>query len=695
MRTVLVVIVALTLVCFGGMTAWASPALLDSSFYGGAGDQLVGWGGAPIAVGGNGLYTCGYGLWSGVGYPSIGLHYGLPSGQQPVWSRYWPSATSTSLGYEVFSGVTATDEGVYFGGYSYQTSDGVGDKEDKSVLIKYDLNGSYQWAAKPNFYSYRGGESFNAVTNAVEPIIGRVVYAGGHAQANGVNFTALVAKYDAAGNMLWWRPVGDTSGYHQNSVMGIATLGDNVYAAGPDNWTRRTWDPTGVISFSHAKLWKCTPSGTSVNIATYSAAPALAYGQSIATQGNSIYVAGHVVPGPNGGFDALILKYDESGNLLWHKEWGGSGDEQASGIAADSTGVYVVGHTTSFGAGGEDAFLIVLDPLTGGVTSSTFYGGAYNDRARGCVLAGSELYVSGSSKSFSYGGNIIGQDDMMLLRYALANMADQTITFDAVDEKTFGDADFTVSATASSGLPVTFTASGDCTVTPTGTVHITGAGSGMITAHQAGDANYNAATDVPQIFTISKAEATVTVNGYTGVYDGAAHGATGTATGVNGEDLSSLLDLGAKFTDIPGGTANWIFAGDVNHNPVSGSVNIAITFKGNSGILQPVNQDYSSVFKQGSTIPLKFKVYDNNNMSVGPLPNVVSSFNLNVWSNGTVSDVNEPTNSTTSDTAFRWSSTDQQWIFNLSTKSLVKGNTYQGTITLIDGSTIIFRFGLK
>ena len=51
----------------------------------------------------------------------------------------------------------------------------------------------------------------------------------------------------------------------------------------------------------------------------------------------------------------------------------------------------------------------------------------------------------------------------------------QTITFGALSNKTFGDADFTVGATSSSGLAVTFTASGSCTVTGT-SVHLTGAG---------------------------------------------------------------------------------------------------------------------------------------------------------------------------------------------------------------------------
>src|SRR5207247_2535262 len=88
---------------------------------------------------------------------------------------------------------------------------------------------------------------------------------------------------------------------------------------------------------------------------------------------------------------------------------------------------------------------------------------------------------------------------------------DQTITFGALSGKTFGDADFSVSASASSGLVVSFTAGAtdQCTVTGT-SVHLTGAGSCTITAHQAGDGNYNAAPDVPQTFAIAKSDQTIT-----------------------------------------------------------------------------------------------------------------------------------------------------------------------------------------
>jgi subtilisin family serine protease len=77
----------------------------------------------------------------------------------------------------------------------------------------------------------------------------------------------------------------------------------------------------------------------------------------------------------------------------------------------------------------------------------------------------------------------------------------QTITFDPIEAKTIGDSDFLVSARASSGLPVSFTADGVCTVTGI-TVHLFKAGACTITAFQVGDATYKRAPSVSQSFLI-------------------------------------------------------------------------------------------------------------------------------------------------------------------------------------------------
>jgi hypothetical protein len=102
------------------------------------------------------------------------------------------------------------------------------------------------------------------------------------------------------------------------------------------------------------------------------------------------------------------------------------------------------------------------------------------------------------------------------------------------------------------------------------------AGTATASYEFAGDTNHTASSD-STTFLINKANAMVTAQGYTGVYDGLAHGASGTAVGVKGEPLAGL-SLGTTFTNVPGGTAQWAFTDQTgNYKNQSGDAVIAIT----------------------------------------------------------------------------------------------------------------------
>ncbi|MFN8542283.1 MAG: S8 family serine peptidase, partial [Thermomicrobiales bacterium] len=125
------------------------------------------------------------------------------------------------------------------------------------------------------------------------------------------------------------------------------------------------------------------------------------------------------------------------------------------------------------------------------------------------------------------------------------NQASQTINFGPLGNKTFGAANFTVSATATSGLTVSFAASGNCTVTGT-TVALTGAGSCTITASQAGNGTYGPAPNVPQSFTIAKADPAITWANPAAIAYGTALSAT---------QLNATANVPGTFVyDPPGGT---------------------------------------------------------------------------------------------------------------------------------------------
>jgi hypothetical protein len=92
---------------------------------------------------------------------------------------------------------------------------------------------------------------------------------------------------------------------------------------------------------------------------------------------------------------------------------------------------------------------------------------------------------------------------------ALAELIDQTITFDPIADRTYGDPSFTPSATASSGLPVSFSASGSCFFFG-GVVYITSGGFCTVTASQPGGLNFNPAPDVSRTFAIARVRQSIT-----------------------------------------------------------------------------------------------------------------------------------------------------------------------------------------
>ena len=123
---------------------------------------------------------------------------------------------------------------------------------------------------------------------------------------------------------------------------------------------------------------------------------------------------------------------------------------------------------------------------------------------------------------------------------AVTGGATQTITFNTLPNVTYGVAPITLAATASSGLPVSYTVTGPATVSGS-TLTVTGAGSVTVTANQAGNTNYSAATAVAQSFTVAKAALTVTATNASIVYGQTIPTFTYTSTGFVNGDGSNVL----------------------------------------------------------------------------------------------------------------------------------------------------------
>jgi hypothetical protein len=162
---------------------------------------------------------------------------------------------------------------------------------------------------------------------------------------------------------------------------------------------------------------------------------------------------------------------------------------------------------------------------------------------------------------------------------------DQSITFDPLAPKTFGDAAFNLSATSTSGLPVSFSVvSGPATINGS-TLTIIGAGDVTVRASQAGDAQFKPATDVDQTFTVAKAAASISLSNLAQTYDGSPKSASATTSPVGLSGVALTYDGSATAPTNAGSyavaasltNANYS-AADATGTLVISSANQTITF---------------------------------------------------------------------------------------------------------------------
>jgi lysophospholipase L1-like esterase len=164
----------------------------------------------------------------------------------------------------------------------------------------------------------------------------------------------------------------------------------------------------------------------------------------------------------------------------------------------------------------------------------------------------------------------------------------------------------------------------------------------------------------------------------------ASDGQSGLAEDPSGTKTINTSTVGPKTTTA-------VAADNVGHKTTKEcTTNVGYAF---SGILQPVNPDGSSIFKLGSTVPIKFVL---TNAGGTPVSTAVASLSVAKVTNeidGTFAEA-VSTSAATTGSLFRYDNSAQQYIFNLGTSALSKG-TWDMKVTLDDGTTYTQRFSLK
>ncbi|MGZ3749734.1 MAG: SBBP repeat-containing protein [Bacteroidia bacterium] len=170
----------------------------------------------------------------------------------------------------------------------------------------------------------------------------------------------FLVKYDPAGNVLWAKSgkgVSNEGGYNvavdpSGNAYVVGTYNSSTFVLGTTTLTLNSYDDIFILKYdpSGNLIWAKTAGGSGNDI-----------GQSIAVDaGGNAYITGYYASGSisfgsstltnSGGNDLYVVKYDPSGNVLWANKAGGSSNDSGNGIAVDASGnVFITGSFSSSG----------------------------------------------------------------------------------------------------------------------------------------------------------------------------------------------------------------------------------------------------------------------------------------------------------------------------------------------------------
>ncbi len=164
---------------------------------------------------------------------------------------------------------------------------------------------------------------------------------------------------------------------------------------------------------------------------------------SVAVNSTGVYVVGQAygaLPGQSrkGDADAFVRKYTLSGNHVWTRQFGTAGSDYAWDVDVDSTGVYVVGHTTGAlpgraNAGLKDAFIRKYS-IAGGELWTRQFGSSRDDYAFDVAVNSSGVYVVGTAAGALPGGSAAGLNDAFVRRYTTSGGHSWTRQFGTAKE---------------------------------------------------------------------------------------------------------------------------------------------------------------------------------------------------------------------------------------------------------------------
>ena len=294
--------------------------------------------------------------------------------------------------------IVLTDDGyVTVGSYEMDQDDRV----NIGLIVFHDKEGNIVWK---NELATNGDTIFYDVDTVSDGYI----VVGQSLSDQPLENGAVIAKYSKSGSLVWKKYFGNTD---STAFKGVEVAKDRIYAVGLDQ------KDMGILAcfqldgqYSWHKEYLYTDDLGLSDIYYFK--------NNLYVVGGKKVLDSELVDEERNtsNTDALLLKYSLEGDLLFEKTFGGSNLEHYNSLTAYGNNLYVVGYSNStdsglkiFTDGVKKAGIFVKYDLDGEMEKKTVYGGSNDDNLTGIVTDNSNLYITGYSNSKD--GNLLSSHE--------------------------------------------------------------------------------------------------------------------------------------------------------------------------------------------------------------------------------------------------------------------------------------------
>ncbi len=233
-----------------------------------------------------------------------------------------------------------------------------------ALMMKVSSTGTILWSKV-----YFGAQAEYA-SNILRLANGDYVFCGITRSYTGTGDDAYIVRTDSLGNPLWGSVISDI-GNNDALSMTLADDGSLMVFGSAD-------DGIPLMCLCKIEL----TGGTTLWAKKYSNSIGGSLGRSIhKTADGGFFLAGWCNGSNNSFQNFYLIKTDSAGNPSWSHIYGGAGEDIAYSACATSDGGFAIcGYTKSYGAGGQDMYLMRVNAL-GSLQWSGTYGTAGNEIA--------------------------------------------------------------------------------------------------------------------------------------------------------------------------------------------------------------------------------------------------------------------------------------------------------------------------